>query len=107
MGQKTLIFRTSIIYTIFVIVELVSPLMGPIVGMTFGTVVSEWQMVRVSFRNELIGIGICFLVGALCGFIVFLFLDAGNDNVMKSERNATREKILKNNISFFFFTIRG
>lgn len=64
---------------------LVSPLMGPIVGMTFGTVVSEWQMVRVSFRNELIGIGICFLVGALCGFAVSPFLDAENDDVMKSE----------------------
>lgn len=64
---------------------LVSPLMGPIVGMTFGTVVSEWKMVRVSFRNELIGIGICFLVGALVGFAVSPFLDAENDNVMKSE----------------------
>ena len=74
--------------------------MGPIVGMTFGTVVSEWQMVRVSFRNELIGIGICFLVGALCGFAVSPFLDAENDNVMKSERNATMEKYLKKNIAF-------
>merc|ERR1719483_9145 len=53
--------------------------------MTFGTVVREWDMVRISFRNELIGIGICFITGALVGFAVSPFLDAEDDMVMKSE----------------------
>eukprot|EP01083_Nonionella_stella_P164686 545849_1 len=35
---------------------LVSPLMGPIVGMTFGTIVRDRKMFWVSFRNECTGL---------------------------------------------------
>merc|ERR1712228_344597 len=48
---------------------LVSPLMGPIVGMTFGFVIKDRDMLWKSFRNELIGVIVCFITGAIMGFI--------------------------------------
>jgi len=61
---------------------LISPLMGPIVGMTFGTIIRDWKMFRTSFRNEIIGIIICFIVGSLVAFFVSPFIDAEHDVVM-------------------------
>ena len=46
---------------------LVSPLMGPILGMTFGTVINDKQMVWKSFRNEFIGVFLCWIVGFIFG----------------------------------------
>jgi len=54
---------------------LVSPLMGPIVGMTFGSIINDKQMFWKSFRNELIGVTVCFLTGALMGFITAPIMD--------------------------------
>jgi len=48
---------------------LVSPLMGPIVGMTFGAVIKDWDMFWKSFRNELVGVMVCFTTGAFMGFL--------------------------------------
>jgi len=68
---------------------LVSPLMGPIVGMTFGTIIRDWKMFRTSFRNEIIGIIICFVVGSLVAFFVSPFIDAENDVVMASNSESS------------------
>mmetsp|Transcript_3103 Transcript_3103/g.4743 ORF Transcript_3103/g.4743 Transcript_3103/m.4743 type:complete len:457 (+) Transcript_3103:127-1497(+) len=48
---------------------LVSPLMGPIVGFTFGAVVQDWKLVRLGFRNECIALFITWVIGVLYGFI--------------------------------------
>ena len=48
---------------------LVSPLMGPILGMTFGLAIRDKTMIWKSFRNEAIGIIICFLIGMLVALI--------------------------------------
>ena len=48
---------------------LVSPLMGPILGMTFGLAIRDKKMIWKSFRNEAIGIFICIFVGAVIAFI--------------------------------------
>ncbi len=44
---------------------LVSPLMGPIVGITFGYLTNDTVMVLKSMRNEIIGVALTFLVGVL------------------------------------------
>ena len=49
--------------------------MGPIVGMTFGTIVKNKAMFWLSFRNELIGILVCWLSGVVMGFAVGTFFD--------------------------------
>jgi len=54
---------------------LVSPLMGPIVGMTFGAVIKDRVMLWKSFRNELIGVLVCFITGAFLGFITAPIMD--------------------------------
>ena len=48
---------------------LVSPIMGPILEITLGTVVHDWKMVRHGLLAEVLGVSICILVGflgALC-----------------------------------------
>jgi len=54
---------------------LVSPLMGPIVGMTFGAIIKDRTMLWKSFRNEVVGIIVCFCTGALMGFVTAPLLD--------------------------------
>jgi uncharacterized membrane protein len=44
---------------------LVSPIMGPVMGMTFGARIDDWPLVRSSFLVETKAIIICFLVGAV------------------------------------------
>lgn len=44
---------------------LVSPIMGPVMGMTFGARIDDWRLVRSSFLVETYSILICFFVGAL------------------------------------------
>eukprot|EP01084_Bolivina_argentea_P079187 143687_1 len=58
---------------------LVSPLMGPIVGMTFGAIIKDKVMLWKSFRNELIGVAVCFFTGAFMGFITAPFLNNAED----------------------------
>lgn len=47
---------------------LVSPLMGPILSLTFGIAVLKKSIVSRSMRNEVIGVVISVLVGFVCGF---------------------------------------
>jgi uncharacterized membrane protein len=46
---------------------LVSPLMGPILGFTFGSVVRDWQLVRTSLFSECLGLAIALTVGYIGG----------------------------------------
>ncbi|GAB5353239.1 hypothetical protein AAMO2058_000020300 [Amorphochlora amoebiformis] len=46
---------------------LVSPLMGPIVSFTFGTVVSDWTMVLEALISETVAFMFCFLSGVAVG----------------------------------------
>lgn len=57
---------------------LVSPLMGPIIALTFGVAVGESDMWRRGFRNEFIGIGLCLLVGFFIGVVTIpIFAPSG------------------------------
>jgi len=44
---------------------LVSPIMGPVLGLTFGSRVRDWPLVARSLRNEVLALLLCVLVGAL------------------------------------------
>jgi hypothetical protein len=48
---------------------LVSPIMGPVLGLTFGSRIQDWPLVKSSLRHELLALLGCVLVGALiaCG----------------------------------------
>ncbi|XP_078317414.1 uncharacterized protein LOC111120045 isoform X2 [Crassostrea virginica] len=48
---------------------LISPLMGPILGGTFGTVMQNKSLRNLGIKNELIGLMICVISGLLFGFI--------------------------------------
>eukprot|EP00124_Ichthyophonus_hoferi_P002518 Ihof_evm12s174 gene=Ihof_evmTU12s174 len=46
---------------------LVSPIMGPILEFTFGTVISDWGMVKHGFMVEGLSLFICLMIGFLIG----------------------------------------
>lgn len=49
---------------------LISPLMGPILAATFGSVIKDRKLHYWGLANELIGIGICILVGFIFGILI-------------------------------------
>ena len=55
--------------TVVIASMLVSPLMGPCMGFTFGTMVREWPLVQRSLRNECLSLLLCVFVGFLVGFL--------------------------------------
>ena len=44
---------------------LVSPIMGPVMGLTFNSRVLDWKMVKFSFRNEFISLMVSVFIGVL------------------------------------------
>lgn len=50
---------------------LVSPLMGPILSLTFGTAVLKSSIIMRGLRNEVIGVVISVIVGLVCGFCLY------------------------------------
>jgi uncharacterized hydrophobic protein (TIGR00271 family) len=48
---------------------LVSPIMGPVVGLAYGTTIHDWKMVKRSIRTECFSLMFCILVGAVIGAI--------------------------------------
>ena len=46
---------------------LVSPIMGPIMELTFGTIIRDWKLSWQGLWKELVGLAICFFVGVLVG----------------------------------------
>lgn len=54
---------------------LISPLMGPILAATFGTVIKDKKLRKIGMINELIGIFVTTLVGFIFGLIICLLDD--------------------------------
>lgn len=62
--------------TVFIVASmLVSPIMGPILGMTFGYRVSDWPLFKTGFINEVKMALVAFVTGGLCGLLLG---DVGN-----------------------------
>ncbi|KAG5682688.1 hypothetical protein PVAND_012023 [Polypedilum vanderplanki] len=49
---------------------LVSPLMGPVMSITFGSIISDWKLVRVGFISLALGMFISVLFGFIFGLIL-------------------------------------
>lgn len=47
---------------------LVSPIMGPVMGITFGTRVLDWKLARTSALVEVGALSIAIVIGAIVGF---------------------------------------
>lgn len=43
---------------------LVSPIMGPVLGLTFGTQIMDWSLVKTSLAHECAALAGCVLIGA-------------------------------------------
>lgn len=72
---------------------LVSPLMGPILAVTWGIVMRDWNLIRRGSRNEVIGVMICFGVGLLVGAAVGPFFGPANLTVTWATGNLTSFEI--------------
>eukprot|EP00808_Paulinella_micropora_P018067 g22932.t1 len=68
---------------------LVSPLMGPIVGLTLGWKLHDREMFWKGMRNELIGMAVTFTVGMLTGLFVWMFW--GTEEILTDEMAARGE----------------
>jgi len=62
---------------------LVSPLMGPILGIAYGAAVSRWDFVCLGFRNEAIAVLICVFCGCFIGSLSILFYDPLGNETLK------------------------
>ena len=49
---------------------LVSPIMGPVLGLTFGSRVGDWPLVKTSLINESVALVGCIVIGLLLGICV-------------------------------------
>lgn len=49
---------------------LVSPLMGPILCVSFGAVIKNTEMVKRGLKNEMFGVAICISVGIVAGLVM-------------------------------------
>jgi uncharacterized hydrophobic protein (TIGR00271 family) len=47
--------------------RLVSPIMGPCIGLGYGTIIWNWALVRKSLRNECISLLFCIAMGMVIG----------------------------------------
>ena len=57
---------------------LLSPLMGPLLGLSYGTIISDKLLFKEGLKNELIGILISFMVGVIIGLAYYKFSDNFN-----------------------------
>jgi uncharacterized hydrophobic protein (TIGR00271 family) len=46
---------------------LVSPIMGPVVGMAYGATIQDWRLFWTAFRTELLSLLVCVIMGLLLG----------------------------------------
>ena len=48
---------------------LVSPIMGPVMACTFGSIVNKWSLVRLGAVSELVSLLICCIIGFCIGLV--------------------------------------
>jgi len=84
---------------------LVSPLMGPIVGMTFSAIIWDWGMFVKSFRNEFYGVLLCWIWGAAIGFVIAPFIDTAEDQAMEDGTQMSSRGTLEGLLEGLFVAI--
>eukprot|EP00486_Rosalina_sp_Unknown_P015472 CAMPEP_0201595676 /NCGR_PEP_ID=MMETSP0190_2-20130828/192602_1 /ASSEMBLY_ACC=CAM_ASM_000263 /TAXON_ID=37353 /ORGANISM="Rosalina sp." /LENGTH=488 /DNA_ID=CAMNT_0048055747 /DNA_START=1419 /DNA_END=2885 /DNA_ORIENTATION=- len=50
---------------------LVSPIMGPVLALTFGWTLKDWNMFKMGLKNECVSLFVCVAVGFVTGYIWF------------------------------------
>ncbi len=50
---------------------LLSPIMGPVIGMAYGVVIWDWPLIKRSVKIELISIILCLILGLIFGFSTY------------------------------------
>lgn len=48
---------------------LVSPIMGPVLALTFGTIINDMSLMRLGLKNELLSLLLCMVIGFIIGAI--------------------------------------
>ena len=51
---------------------LLSPIMGPVIGMAYGFFVWDWPLIKRSLKNELLSILLCVIFGLIIGSCTFM-----------------------------------
>lgn len=51
---------------------LVSPIMGPVAGLAYGTTIRDWKLVRLAARTEIISLFFCVFIGAILAASTFI-----------------------------------
>lgn len=86
---------------------LISPLMGPILAATFGSVIKDNKLQYWGLLNEILGIFLCMLVGFLFGFI-FCAIEYGFEEKVKlTEEIVSRTKIHSIIVGIFVALVSG
>lgn len=67
---------------------LVSPLMGPILGFTFGVTLVDYHMIRIGLFSELAGLLICIIVGFIGGLCAIPFCEEALPNEQMWSRSS-------------------
>ncbi|MHA1934960.1 MAG: DUF389 domain-containing protein [Candidatus Thorarchaeota archaeon] len=61
--------------TVIVASMLLSPLMGPMLGVAFGYVVRDWDLAAKGTKNEFIALGLSFAVGVIMAILMPILQD--------------------------------
>ena len=76
---------------------LVSPIMGPVLALTFGSTIRDFKMVKLGLRVEAIALGFCLIIGAGLGLGVGALGGVGvlgeSDTWPTGERSVTRQEV--------------
>eukprot|EP00468_Gymnochlora_sp_CCMP2014_P009627 CAMPEP_0167760614 /NCGR_PEP_ID=MMETSP0110_2-20121227/11682_1 /TAXON_ID=629695 /ORGANISM="Gymnochlora sp., Strain CCMP2014" /LENGTH=308 /DNA_ID=CAMNT_0007647141 /DNA_START=267 /DNA_END=1193 /DNA_ORIENTATION=+ len=73
---------------------LVSPLMGPILGISFGYLIGDSHMMLKSLRNEVAGMTLCFIVGMICACFSMIDPDLNTDMNSQMASRATAKGLI-------------
>lgn len=66
---------------------LVSPIMGPVLALTFGTIINDWKLMRLGLATELLSLLLCVFIGYIIG-ICCIFI--GTDQLWPTDEMRTR-----------------
>ncbi|XP_067003056.2 uncharacterized protein [Anabrus simplex] len=72
---------------------LISPLMGPILAGTLGTMIADRYLQKMGIRNELLGLLTCLIIGFLFGCAIGLSTDKWGDGEWPTEEMTSRGKV--------------
>ena len=64
----------------------VSPLMGPILSMTFGVAINKGEMIKRGLRNEAAGVIVSLLTGLIMGFCASPFITSDFESAEMESR---------------------